>query len=233
MKKKVLIIDDDLKSCRKLKYALQNDSTDVYYALSVKEAFVCFTKYSYCLVIMDILLTEIDGLNLLKTLRKAKTVPILVLSSRPDERDKISALMAGANGYLQKPYSLEECLAHAQSLMRLYMELHSEEQRCYTLVFGSDLIIDPIQRQVTLKGESLNLTRKEFDLLFCLASHAGQVLSRGQLYNQIWTAENTINVDDSVKNHIKRLRKKLSPSGKSYIRNVWGVGYRFYDDEKG
>lgn len=231
MKKKVLIIDDDLNVCKEIKYSLQSETTDAYYALSAHKGVELFAKHQFCLVIMDIILSETDGMELLKLVRRIKPIPILVLSSKPGSEERIATLKAGAHGYMEKPYKLEECLAQAQSLIGLYTQLHTSESRCYTLVFGMDLIIDPVMHQATLKGKPLNLTRKEFDLLFTLASHAGQVLSREQLYNQIWPNESEVNVDDSVKNHIKKLRKKLTPSGKEYIKNIWGVGYVFSDDE--
>lgn len=234
MKKAVLIVDDNIDVCKEIKYAIQNETTDAYYALSVQDAIDQITKNRVCLVIMDILLSEADGLELLKMIRQIKPIPILVLSSKPDNTARIAALKAGAHGYLKKPFALEECLAHAQSLMELYSQIHTSENRCYTLAFGMDLIIDPVRHQATLKGEPMNLTRKEFDLLFHLASHAGQVLSREQLYSAVWNEDSPYNVDESVKSHIKALRKKLMPAGKEYIKNEWGVGYRFSpeDDEQ-
>lgn len=231
MHKKVLIIDDDLAVCKEIKYSLQSETTDVYYAPSVSAGFEVLTKHPFCLVIMDIMLSETDDVTLLKMIRQIKPMPILVLSSKSGSIKRIEALRAGANGYLEKPYELEECLAHAQSLMQLYSELHTTESRYYTLAFGVDLIIDPARRQATLRGEALNLTRKEFELLFCLASHVGQVLSREQLYSFVWNEDVHYNVDELIKAHIKALRKKLTPSGKEYIKNVWGVGYRFDPDQ--
>lgn len=182
MKKKVLIIDDDLNVCRQIKYSLQNDTTEVYYVLSVRDGLKSFMEQSYCLVIMDIVLSETDGHELLTLMRQAKPTPILVLSSKPGNEHKLKAYHAGAHAYLEKPYELEECLAQAEALMQLYVGLVDKEKRCYTLAFGKDLIIDPVRRTATLKGEPLDLTKKEFELLFTLASHAGQVLSREQLY---------------------------------------------------
>lgn len=234
MKKSVLVIDDDLKVCRDIKYSLQDDNTtDVYYALSTSEALEIFLKRRFCLVIMDIQLAEANGLELLRTMRQAKPIPILVLSAKHSSPERTALLQAGANVYLEKPYELEECLAQAQSLMELYIKSNPAESRCYTLAFGMDLIIDPLRRQASLKGEPLDLTRKEFDLLFCLASHAGQVLNREQLYSWVWSNDSDYNVEESVRSHIKAIRKKLSPSGKEFIQTVWGVGYRFsLDDEK-
>lgn len=232
MKKKVLIIDNDILVCKEIKYALQSETTDAYYALSVKEGFELFTKQHFCLIIMDIFLSEVDGVELLQAIRQTKPVPILVLSAKTDTKDKVSALKAGANAYLHKPYKLEECLAHAQSLMELYADLHTMESRSYTLAFGMDLIIDPVRHQATLKGEPLNLTRKEFELLFTLASHVGQVLSREQLYNLVWNESNGYNIDELVKTHIKTLRRKLTPAGAEYIKNVWGIGYQFSPEDQ-
>lgn len=102
---------------------------------------------------------------------------------------------------------------------------------CYTLAFGKNLVIDPQTRQVVLGGRELKLTPKEFDLLFCLASNPGQVFSREQLYAQIWDEYSAYNVDEVVKAQIKSLRRKLSDVGKEYIKNVWGIGYRFLDED--
>lgn len=231
MKKQVLIIDNDPNVCKEIKYALQNETTDAFYVTSMQLGFELFTKQHFCLVIMDINLSETDGVELLKVIRQTKPVSILVLSSKTDTHQRISALKAGANAYLQKPYELEECLAHAQSLMELYADLHTIESRCYTLAFGMDLVIDPVRHQATLRGELLNLTRKEFDLLFTLASHVGQVLSREQLYSLVWSESNGYNVDELIKTHIKTLRRKLTPAGAEYIKNVWGIGYRFSPEE--
>lgn len=232
MKKKVLIIDDDLNTCKEIKYSLQSETTDAYYALSAADGFSQFAKHQFCLVIMDIQLSETDGLSLLEQFRKLKPMPILVLSAKNSREDRIGALKAGAVGYMQKPYELEECLAHAQSLIKLYSDIGSVSNRRYTLAFGMDLVIDPELHKATLKGESLDLTRKEFDLLFCLAEHAGQVLSREQLYGYVWNQDIQYNVDELVKAHIKALRRKLTPAGKEYIKNVWGIGYRFSPEDE-
>lgn len=231
MKKGVLIIDNNVNVCKEIQRALQSETTEVRYALSAHDGIKKLTKFPFCLVIMDVLLSKADGFGLMKLIREIKPVPILVLSSKPNSAERLNAFKAGAHGYMEKPDNLEECLANAHSLMELYAQIHTSESRCYTLAFGMDLIIDPEHRQATLKGEPLNLTRKEFDLLFCLAEHAGQVLSREQLYSYVWN-EDAHNVDELIKAHIKALRKKLTPAGKEYIKNVWGIGYCFSPDEE-
>lgn len=230
MNKKVLIIDDDMENCRKIKYALQDETTDVYYPISLRDALDNFTKQRYCLVVMDLLLREADGLALIRTLRSIKTVPILVLSSRTDSEAKAEAYRMGANHYLQKPYDLEECLVQAHSLMQFYLELGDVDKPCYTLVFGTELLINPLHRQVRLDGKIVPLTRKEFDLLLYMASHPKQVFSRKQLYQQVWDSHCEIDYDHTVRVHINTLRKKLSPKGHHYIKNIWGVGFCFDSD---
>ena len=127
-----------------------------------------------------------------------------------------------------KPYSAEECLAQAHALMQLYMERHPEnDEICYTLAFGKDLVIEPETRKVTLNGKQLKMTKKEFDLFLCFASNAGRVFSCDQLYDQVWDDQSASNVEEVVKYHIKSLWKKLMTSDVEYIKNVCGIGYRF------
>jgi DNA-binding response OmpR family regulator len=227
MRKSILIIDDDLKICRLIKTNLEDEETDVHYELSRREGLESFMKYEYCLVIMDFIISEADEITMLETMRHAKPVPILILSERASTSDKIRALKSGADDVLSKPFELEECLARAQALIRRYIEL-GNAVAVYTLVFGLDLVIDPQYRITTFKGQRLELTRKEFDMLYLFAQHPLQVLTRSQIYSQIWNSESFFNIDDTVRFHVQSLRKKLdSMDEQPYIETVWGVGYRF------
>lgn len=124
-----------------------------------------------------------------------RTTPFLILSSQSCHVERIKVFQAGAHAYIGEPYSLVECLAQAQSLMELYCDLKPQQEICYTLAFGKDIIINPAAR----KGNDLRLTKKEFDLLFCLASNSGQVFSREQLYDHVWDEYSAYNVDEVVK----------------------------------
>jgi two-component system OmpR family response regulator len=227
MKKKILIFNDDLAFCKQLKYSLQDACTHVYYANSVQDGMQQFMKYPYALVIMDIVLSGIDGFQLIEAMRRAKNVPILVLSSKSSIEDKVQALQAGADDYLLRPFEMEECQARAQALMRRYLELGNEDIPCYTLAFGQDLIIEPAFHSAILRGERLDLTRKEFDVLYYLASNVGQVLTKEQIYQHVWREDTSFDVGESVKYHIKRLRCKLSGQNLVDIQTVWGIGYCF------
>ena len=229
----ILIINANEKEANEIQNRLQNADTDIYIASNMQTALMLFVKHTFCLIILDACMSAEDDHKLLKSMRLAKATPIMVLSSKTDHSHRIHALQAGAHAYMGQPYSQEECMAQAHSLMQMYSEVAPEGNLCYTLAFGNDLLIDPSKRQVFVRGKELKMTRKEFDLLFRLASNPGKVFTREQLYDHIWDEQSVYNVDDVVKHHIKTLRKKLTEANAEYIQNVWGVGYRFeHDGEK-
>ena len=230
MNKSILIINANMAAAQTIKHNLTSPNTEIVCVSSMHDALQTFIKMEFCLIILDAGISAEDDHKLLKAMRKARTTPILILSSQSCHVERLKVFQAGAHAYIGEPYSLEECLAQAQSLMELYCELKPQREICYTLAFGKDLVINPQTRQVLLNGRDLQFTRKEFDLLFCLASNPGQVFSREQLYEQVWDEHSAYNVDDVVKAQIKLLRQKLSSTGRDYIKNVWGVGYRFHNE---
>lgn len=227
MNKKILIINSNPTESQKIKECWKGEKTDIYCVATMSEALQHFVKIDFCLIIMDACISAEDNHQLLKIMRNAKTMPILMLSSQSNHSERIYAFRAGANAYMGQPYTPEECFAQSTSLIKMYLDLHSQINSKYTPAFSKELIIDPLSRQVFLKGKELFLTRIEFDLLFLLASNPGRVFTREQLYDQVWGEQAAYNVDDVVKAHIKALRQKLSASNKEYIKNIWGVGYRF------
>lgn len=230
MNKSILIIIANMAAAQTIKHTLTSPNTEILCMSSMAEALQTFIKTEFCLIILDAGISAEDDHKLLKAMRKARTTPILILSSQSCHVERLKVFQAGAHAYIGEPYSLEECLAQAQSLMELYCDLKPQQEICYTLAFGKDLVIDPATRKVFLKGKDLRLTKKEFDLLFCLASNPGQVFSREQLYDHVWEEYSAHNVDEVVKAQIKLLRQKLSDTGRDYIKNVWGVGYRFHNE---
>lgn len=213
MKKQVLIINKDTQVCYEIQRVLGSATTQVVITSDLDEAIRLFVRQDFCLIIMDAALSETDGYHYLRIMRTAKPIPILILSSSTEYPDRLQAFQAGANAYLGKPYDLTECISQAKSLINLYIDLKPTEHSHYTLAFGKNFIIEPLKRQVIVHDRMIDLTRKEFDLLFCLASHPGQVLSREQLYSQIWDTDTAFDVDEIVKSHIKTLRKKISRLG--------------------
>lgn len=231
MKRNILLIIENQETCKIWIDGFKNEDIELYNAVPVEDALDLYGKREYCIVIMEIFLKHIDGLELLTIIHRQRPVPILVLASKEDNKEKIRAIKAGANCYLTKPYCWEGCLAYANSLIDLYVDLQEKEE-AGPLTFGTDLVIDPLGHQALLKGVNLKLTRIEFDLLYCLASHTGQILSREQLYDLVWKRHNSYQVDEVVKAHIKALRRKLENSNIEYIKNVWGIGYQFLSELK-
>lgn len=225
VKQKVLVIFEDEEAYGELQIALESATIATVFAATPDDAIRPFINHEYCLVIIDASVSDADGQRLLKIMQTIQPTPILLLSSSTKHPARLAAFHVGANAYWGKPYSLEECVAQAKTLIRLYNDLKSRKSSNRTLLYGADLIIDPIKRKVFLQETAIELTRKEFDLLYLMASHPGQVFTRDQLYSKVWNADYTVNVEDSVKAHIKTLRKKLLDT--DYIQNVWGVGYRF------
>lgn len=227
MTNNILIVNHNIGEANGIKNRIASSTTNAICAYTIEEALDAFSKMNFCLVVLDASMSASDDHNILKAMRESKTMPILVLSSHADSTERIHAFNAGAHAYMGKPYTDEECLAQAHTLMQLYIDMNPQADLCYTLAFGNDLVIDPDTRHVTLQGQELKLTRKEYDLLFWLASNPGKVYSYGQLYDHVWDELAIGNVEDVVKYHIKSLRKKMTASNAEYIRNVWGVGYRF------
>lgn len=227
MTKNILIINPDMSEAKSIKNRLVSSTTNAVCTYTIDDALAAFNMMDFCLVILDASMSASDDHNILKAMRASKTMPILVLSSQADHTERIHAFNAGAHAYMGKPYTDEECLAQAHTLMQLYVDMLPESKLCYTLAFGNDLVINPEIRMVYLHGKELKMTRKEFDLLFWLASNPGKVYTRDQLYDRVWTESSSFNVDEIVKAHIKTLRSKLSEADTEYIKNVWGVGYQF------
>lgn len=228
MMKRVLIIDEDLNVCKKIKYALKDDATEVYYTTSVQDGLDHFNSQQLTLIIMDIRLSEMDGMVLLKLLHRQNPIPILVLTAEASKEEEIRVLEAGADKYLGKPLDVEKCLAHAQAIMRRYLLDASPGGRSYILAAGNGLEIDMRGRRAFLHGQALSLPRKQFEMLSYLAMHAGDVVTKGKIYQHIWREEYDLNADEALKAQIKKLRKKLGEAGGSdeMIETIWGVGYR-------
>lgn len=225
----VLIIDEDMENCKRIKYSLQNVDTDVYYTNSIIEALGMIRKKSYTLIIMDVLLSQRGGLDILKEIRQMDETPILALSEQASAIERVLALNSGADDVLNKPYDLEECLARAQALIRRYTRHNRIDERGYALVSHEDIILDTAKRIVFVEGERISLTRKEYEILLYMLTHRKQVLTFEQIYNAVW--KDVFLGDNSIIFfHVAQLRKKL---GGNWIENVYGVGYRMRDPRTG
>lgn len=218
----VLIIDNDLKTCKEIKYNLQDETTDVYYTHYVEKAIQMLQKKSYTLVILDTCLSQVDGMALIEQIRQMHPLPILALSESADTADRVAALKCGADDLLNKPYDLKECLARAQALIRRYTELNHIHEPSYSIVSCGSLIMNPEQRTAFFKGSPMNLTRKEYDMLRLLAENPGRVFTYEQIFDQVWNEE-YVGSANTISKHVSRLRKK-EPGLE--IEAVHDLGYR-------
>ena len=223
VKSRGLIIRNDPSLCTEIETALYEAAIIVDTAFSPSEAVDLFLRYDHSFILID---ADTDGKEIIKPLRAITSVPFLALCSQNNPKERCALLEAGASACLTKPIDIQECAAQVKSLLNLYFAA-SEKKTIRTIAYGTKFVIDPDFRTVFLKGKLIELSRREFDLLFFLASHDRRVFSRLQLYEQVWGYEPRFSVDETVKSCIKHLRQKLGPPGKNYVQSVRGVGYRF------
>ena len=227
IEKRILIIGDDLTFLQPAKIFMTNSSTDVSYAISEKEALNYLLSSEYCLVIICITLSVDSNIELLRFVRETYLMPIIVITPKLRAAEKVALFHAGANACLERPVDAALCVAQARSLIQLYLDAKFSDKKIHPLVFGTELIINPIYHHVIIDGESLELTRTEFDLLYYMAEHPNQIFSRQQLYQQVWGDDLGISGENTVRSHIGNIYKKLADVDKHYIQNTRGIGYKF------
>lgn len=231
---KVLVVEDDHDIADLLQIHLTDIDCDVTLIHNGREALDNATENEYDLVILDLNLPGMDGMEVCKQLRHQNiNMPILMLTARTEEIDKVLGLESGADDYLTKPFSIRELQARVKAILRRVKVLagEHEEETNQNEIKHDNLSIDVEKRKVTLDGERLDLTPKEFDLLHLLASNPGKTYSRARLLSIIWGYEFE-GYEHTVNSHINRLRAKVEPdvNNPKFVLTTWGVGYRFADE---
>lgn len=226
---KVLIIDDDKELCALMKKCIEQEKLSAVTVYNGIEG-VCLideNKDSYSLIILDVMLPDIDGFQILQKIRDTSNIPVLMLTAKSSEEDKVFGLRLGADDYLTKPFGINELLARVNSLIRRYTTLNPFTADIDSISL-KDMVIDKLNRTVTVKDIPVLLTGKEFDLLLFLASNKGRVFTKKQIYSQVWEEEYAFD-DSNIMSFISKLRKKIEPDPDHpfYILTVRGVGYRF------
>jgi DNA-binding response OmpR family regulator len=214
----VLVVDDEPIVRDVVVRYLQRDGYDTLEAGDGDAARELIERSPPELVVLDVMLPGTDGLELCRWIRSRGSLPVILLTARGDEADRIVGLDLGADDYVTKPFSPRELAARVRSVLRRA----GEPARAERLVFGG-LELDAGSRDVRLDGRALRLTAKEFDLLFFLAANPGQVFSRDQLMSRVWGYEVAVDTG-TVTVHVRRLRTKI---GEARLETIWGVGYRF------
>ncbi len=222
----ILVVDDEPQVLEVLKLYLTRDGFRVTTAVDGQAALSTFEERSPDLVVLDLMLPKIDGLEVFKRLRAKRTVPIIMLTAKGDELDRVLGLELGADDYIVKPFSPREVVARVKNVLRRASpEILDGADKPIT---HGELHIDPRTRVVQARGRPVELTSKEFELLYFLAQHPSQVFTRAQLLDKVWGYE-FFGDASTVTVHIRRLREKIEakPAEPRYLSTVWGVGYKF------
>jgi DNA-binding response OmpR family regulator len=234
MSKKILIIEDNRDLAHLLEGHLKDLAFQVDTAFDGIAGLAKADSNNYDLIILDLMLPGLDGIEICRRLRrKSSYVPILMLTAKSSEMDRVVGLEIGADDYVTKPFSIRELLARVKAIFRRVEELTNDARAHIPAVLkAEDLVIDPAKRSATLKGRSVDLTAKEFDLLLHFSRNPGKVYTRSQLLDRVWGYGHD-GYEHTVNSHINRLRAKIEkdPAHPAYILTVWGVGYKFADME--
>ena len=227
MSKKVLVVDDEKLIVKGIRFSLEQDGMEVDAAYDGEEALEMAREKEYDIILLDLMLPKLDGLGVCQQIREFSNVPIVMLTAKGDDMDKILGLEYGADDYITKPFNILEVKARIKAIMRRMTQAAPKEEKAKVVVSG-DLRLDCESRRVFIAGKEINLNAKEFDLLELLVFNPNKVYSRENLLNIVWGYEYPGDVR-TVDVHIRRLREKIeqNPSDPKYVHTKWGVGYYF------
>ena len=224
----VLVVDDDIEIADLVEIYLCSAGYKVYKAANAKDGLNLLEANEIKLAVIDIMLPVIDGIEMCKRIRETKNIPIIILSAKSADLDKIMGLSAGADDYLIKPFNPLELTARVKSQLRRYMELNPNVKGMKDdIIRIHDIEIDVARHKVTARGNDVGLTPIEFDILRLLASHPDRVFSTDEIFEKVWN-EKMYEANNTVMVHIRRLREKIEADSRKpqVIITVWGVGYK-------
>ena len=223
----VLVVDDDREIVRAIALLLEKEGYRVLKAYDGMEALRILGEQSVQLIIMDVMMPKLDGLSAMMKIRERKNLPIIVLSAKTEDTDKILGLSMGADDYVSKPFNPLELIARVKSQLRRYTKLGNAAETQGAVYSTGGLSINDDLKEVTVDGEVVRLTPIEYNILLLLVKNQGKVFSINQIYESIWN-ENAIGADNTVAVHIRHIREKIeiNPKEPRYLKVVWGVGYK-------
>lgn len=227
----VLVCDDEKDIVSALKIYLTGEGYRVYEAYNGKEALQAIREHEVHLVLMDIMMPELDGIQTMVKIREFSNVPVILLTAKGEDTDKVLGLNVGADDYITKPFNPAELQARVKSQIRRYMQLGSGMAADSDVLKIGGIELDDKSKKVSLDGEPVNLTRTEYDILKLLMHHPGEVFSPNQIYKQVWK-DNPYGTENTVAVHIRHLREKIEydPAEPRYLKVVWGRGYKMGGD---
>ena len=224
----ILICDDDKDIAEAISIYLQNEGYTTLAAYNGRQALSVLEQNEIHLIIMDVMMPEMDGLRATMEIRKERNIPIIMLSAKSEDTDKILGLNMGADDYITKPFNPLELIARVKSQLRRYTLLGSQPAsnsgKTYSI---GGLVLDDENKTVTVDGDDVHLTPLEYKILFLLINNPGRVFSIDEIYERVW-GEDSIGAGSTVTVHIRRIREKIeiNPGEPKYIKVVWGLGYK-------
>lgn len=222
----ILVCDDEKDIVSALRIYLTADGYGVFEAYNGKEALEVLKNNEIHLVLMDVMMPEMDGITAMLRIREFSNVPVILLTAKSEDTDKILGLTVGADDYVTKPFNPVEVQARVKSQLRRYMQLGGGNVKKDVLTIGG-IELDDRTKEVTLDGEKVSLTRTEYDILKLLMEHPGKVFSPNEIYERVWN-DNPYGTENTVAVHIRHLREKVeyNPAEPRYLKVVWGRGYK-------
>ena len=222
----ILVCDDDKEIAGAIEIYLRNEGYTVFKAFDGIEALNYARNQQLHLIIMDVMMPKMDGVQATMKIREEKNIPIIMLSAKSEDYDKITGLNVGADDYITKPFNPLELIARVKSQLRRYVDLGSMEKKSGVYKTGG-LEVDDDEKAVRIDGEYVTVTPTEFGILKLLTENAGKVFSMEQIYENVWN-EPAYNPENTVAVHIRRIREKIeiNPKNPKYLTVVWGIGYK-------
>ncbi len=224
---KILICDDEKDIVEAISVYLSQEGFGILKAYDGVEALDIMKREAVSLVLLDIMMPRLDGIRAAVKIREFSSVPIIFLSAKSEDTDKVLGLNIGADDYITKPFNPLELVARVKSQVRRYTTLGSRSKESKSVYRVGDLVIDDQSREVTVDGDNIRLTPIEYKILLLLVQNPGKVFSIRQIYESIWN-EDAVGVDNTVAVHIRHIREKIeiNPKEPRYLKVVWGVGYK-------
>lgn len=228
MSEKILVVDDEREIADLVELYLQNENYTIYKFYTAQEALECILEIDLDLAILDVMLPDISGFTICQKIRMEHNYPIIMLTAKEDEVDKITGLTLGADDYITKPFRPLELVARVKAQLRRYKKYNSPQDLEENVIIHSGLVININTHECLLNEKPLSLTPTEFSILRILCEEKGNVVSAEELFHRIWGDEYFTKSNNSITVHIRHLREKMNDSidNPKYIRTVWGVGYK-------
>ena len=223
----ILVVDDDREIVRSLSRLLELEGYRVYKAYHGVEALDILMSEQIHLILLDVMMPKLNGLSALMKIREKNNIPVIMLSAKTEESDKVLGLSMGADDYVTKPYNTAELMARVKSQLRRYFSLGAAISGGSDILKNGGLVLNKNTKELTVDGEPVRLTATEYKIMELLMSHPGYVFSAEEIYTRVWQEE-AYSVENTVMVHIRRIREKIeiTPKNPKYLKVVWGIGYK-------